>query len=335
MKSFKPTEFGYISSEIDLGSLHLGKQKLFPDVSNPGNSEVIINIKFLSKEKINKKINPLFHERPIECYFDFGGKVYYRNMNALSNIEGGEVYYKGKLPNSFLSVEISRGRNGFEATVEVTKSYLFENRSRFTDNEPFEDFIDNLFITLSILQNKAVMHAASVKIGNETLLLIGYPNTGKTTTSSSLYSNTSNIDYIAEDMCFVDPEDLTVYSCPYTSAKHKSTLHTHKPVTRVIGLKKSGEENGIEERNTEECFRFVHRMNLYEYNWDQNIILRHLFMGEGVFNQSDISTTYVNQLKELSRKVNFAVLGGNNVHEWTPLLKNFLGISEDKDSKQV
>lgn len=322
-KKIKITDYGFISTELPLKRLQIGDPEL-AKTNSIKNYEIIINIKNLPKETIKKRVSPLFNN-PKTGYFFHNKKLYYRNCNLASDVNGGEVYYKGKIPNSYLCLKINKKKSSIIATLEITKTYAWESNSRFTENQSLEKLISNLFIVLSILRDKIPMHSAAIRFNDQGFLFMGYPNTGKTTTSFSLYNNINrDSDYICEDICFIDFNDLTIFSCPYTSGKHKSTLSLFKPLTYIIGLTKKNKNNEINKKDTKDCFRFIHKMNLYEFNWDQNIIIKHLLMGDSFYNQSSVMNRYMHGLKKISEKTNFYLLSGNNAKEWTSVIQKHI-----------
>jgi len=242
-------------------------------------------------------------------YFQLKNELYYRNCNIVSNTQGYHVIYKGILPFSYLEVELIFNEDKYIANIKVSQNYLIESRSRLTKNSSFEEFINNLFIVLSILKNKIPLHAAGCFVSKDSediILFMGYPNTGKTTTSYKL-SEKLNSDYFSEDITFLDVKTNRLYSCPNTSNnfkidKFEGNLKFFVPLKRI-------------DSNIKSLFNFIHTMNLYEFFWNQDLVIRHLFSNLNGFNLSEIEMNYINGLKYMVQNIEVIEIS-SNTEKW-------------------
>ena len=305
MEKSNITSFGVINCEekllkrLQIGDIRLGRKIPIKKL------EVEININIS-----NKDYNRYFQTEETG-YFELDNKLFYRNCNIVSNTDGYYVIYKGILPNSFLEVTLNN-QEKFIADINVSKNYLIESRSRFTKNASFEEFVNNLFIVMSILRGKIPLHSAGCFLSqnsDEVILFMGYPNTGKTTTSYNL-SKKLNSEYLSEDIVFLDMENKEVYSCPNTSnnfdiKKFEGKLKYFVPLKR----KKDKSEKSL--------FNFIHTMNLYEFFWNQDLIIRHLFSSIGEnFNLSDIEMKYIEDLEKMASFVEVIDISNVSREEW-------------------
>jgi len=297
------------------------------------------------RAEINLSINKLENYELIRSlfrgeetgYFKLGNSFYYRNCNAISNVEGGEAFYRGKLPNSFLWCQITMGRE-IDINIQVTKNYLWESRSRLTKNSAFEDLLNNLIIVASILTRKIPMHAAAITLdsaGTTAALFMGLPNTGKTTTSQAVCSQLNSI-YLAEDICFVDAANSKIYPCATGTVPRT----TNAVVGHIFCLRRQEGPSVLSAINeADEGVAFVNNMNLYEFSWDHDVVIRSLLghvrhqaarhqESTNILSQFNVQSTYKSGIATICQRALAVDVCGESPVLWADMIFRFIKSSE-------
>src|ERR1700733_9853897 len=82
------------------------------------------------------------------------------------------------------------------------------------------------------------MHAAAIDVatvtGQQSLLFMGLPNTGKTSTSVAVRALLAG-NYLSEDICFVRSDTLSVFGGPFTLDETKIQNYKELRATKYVG----------------------------------------------------------------------------------------------------
>jgi len=274
-----------------------------------------------------KKINNLFKGSETE-YLKNDNKVYYRNCNTVAATKGKEIYYKGKLFNSYLAITWYEKKGKIKVNVHATKQYLIESRSRLTRSSTFDTLLNYLIMHFATYLGYIAFHASAINVKyDKSIVFMGLPNTGKTTTSVSLAKRLSS-QLIAEDIVFINKETLRVYSCPFTlnpksTERFRSDTYIGNKVGALIILNRSEKNSYLSILNNDELFENVSNMNYFEFSWLHDSLIRHMFF-QGEANLKLISEKYYIGQKEICDNVNGIELGGKNPALWAELIENYL-----------
>lgn len=275
---------------------------------------------------------------PETGYFERDGNYYYRNCNVANATVHPEVFYKGRLPNSFLCVRLSDG-DRLTVTIETTRNFVRESRSRFTRIASLDQTVNHILLAASVLRGYMPMHAAAFEAGGQggrrSVLFMGLPNTGKTNTSVAV-SKLLKGDYLAEDICFIRPDTLGVFGGPFTLDETKlqnyDALRARKyvgaPATVIVMLERRPTANDAERipAGDPRIENFLIEMNRYEFEWNHDLVLRHLMLGgsESGFNIANITRLYFEGLKRVAERLSAIKISGNDPSGWAPLLARAL-----------
>lgn len=144
-----------------------------------------------------------------------------RSVEKGIQLEGDSIVYKkslGLLGDLKCKIDID------EATSRVTVNKRYHQLGRASiDTVPSVGKLLEDVISMQLLMNDyTLLHCGGVQRGDETFVLIGLANTGKTTTTLRLVINEPGMKYVAEDIAITDGD--TLYSCPYALSAIDSPL---------------------------------------------------------------------------------------------------------------
>jgi len=325
---FFPTSFCMITlNDIKIKHLQVGNIDYQYDVFNkPVKEDISL---FLEVDRVIdiKRIRTLYQGSETE-YLTNNQKVYYRNCNTIVSTQGKELFYKGTLRNSYLHIIWEEQQGKIMVNVHATKQYLFESRSRLTRNSKFDTLLNYLIMHFSTELGYIAFHAAAVNYKNdESIVFMGLPNTGKTTTSVSLATKNKN-ELIAEDIIFINKDTMKVYSCPFTmnpksTERFKADTYKGNKVGSIVVLSRSDEDSYIRNLSTEELTRNVINMNYFEFSWLHDILIRHMFF-TGNANLKIVSEKYNMGQNLICSSAKGLELGGKTPELWTNLLETHL-----------
>ncbi|HUB98156.1 MAG TPA: hypothetical protein VL993_19690, partial [Stellaceae bacterium] len=147
------------------------------------------------------------YDSPETGYLTRRGRFYYRNCNVANDMDRPDVFYRGGLPNARLRIRLETVEP-LRFTVETTPNFVRESRSRLSRIARIDDLISNLALIAAIHRGYVPMHAAAIELGEDpcrrSVLFMGLPNTGKTSTSLAVSRGLAG-RYLAEDIAFVRP----------------------------------------------------------------------------------------------------------------------------------
>lgn len=328
MKQFYPTAFCKINySDVNLGHLQIG---------NPSFHYSLTRSKMIESPSIEINVNTDIDRKKIAAifsghetgYIDYVGDSYYRNCNVVSNFEKRSVLYNGKLPNSVLDISWEMKNQRILVNISVTKNYLFESRSRLTSNPPFESLLSGLIYQFAVYLGFVPFHAAAVydEIKASSILFMGLPNTGKTTTATH-FTNLNNLLMISEDIVFVDVKTMEVISAPFTfNPKNSDRFHAKQDfgynLDTIIMLSSAKSPSSCNALSHEKLKEKIFDMNFYEFFWLDNLILRHLFCLDEEVSLGNISNLYIRHMEKIASKVKGLSLRGNDKENWAALLSS-------------
>lgn len=328
----------FIVDGVDLHGMQIANPKLLYDIADA--SSVVPRLTFDIRRIASGGSWKKYFDSPEVGYFERDGKSLYRNCNIICNLRSPEIFYRGRvLPNSYMRIAVNFADDKMRVDVEVTANYLRESRSRFTRNLPFDETINNVALVASIRLGYLPLHAAAINIprpgGLESVAFMGYPNTGKTTTSVGSRKLLRG-EYLAEDICFYSPNDRVLLSGPFTLDEIKiqdySVLRSERffggRLSTIVMLSRAdaGQENSLRRVTPEELERFVVEMNRYEFEWNHDSLIRGLFIGgqEIDFDNCSISRAYAGMMHQLSQRAEGVELRGCRPEGWADELACFL-----------
>lgn len=339
MREFYTNGFTKFSVDgLELRGMQIANPKLLYDIPDETmiSPSLVFNIRRIQKPSEWQG----FFDSPEVGYFERGGRSLYRNCNIICNLKTPEIFYKGRLlPNSYLRITVDVS-DKLQVDVEVTANYLRESRSRFTRNLPFDETINNLALVAAIrlgylpLHTAAILATCSGKV-SETVAFMGYPNTGKTTTSVGTRKEMDG-EYLAEDIGFYNSKTNLFLSAPFTLDEIKiqdySVLRSERyfggPLSTIVMLRRSeeGTSNSLRDLAPKELERFIVEMNRYEFEWSHDSLIRGLFIGgEQVnFDNASISQSYAEMMLHLSQCAQGIELRGGRPQLWAQELKDYL-----------
>lgn len=319
---------------VKLRGMQIANPKLLYQIDDVDCIEpkLIFNIKRMaSKPDWNE-----YYKTPQVGYFERDGKSLYRDVNIISNTNNPEVFYKGRIfPNAFLHVAVSVGEV-ITVNIEVSDNYLRESRSRISRRLTFDESINNIALACSIRLGILPLHAAAIGISSDdgvkkSAIFMGYPNTGKTTTSVGT-RKAVNGKYLSEDICFYRVADKNLLSGPFTLDEVKIQDYTELKsegffggeLASIIMLKRNlhAKENRIREMLAEELEYCLVQMNHYEFEWNHDLIVRGLFVGgkDHSFDFWSTSRAYAGMMHQLSQDVKGLELEGGQPEGWAEIL---------------
>lgn len=283
-------------------------------------------------------IRSLYHS-PATGYLERDDGLYYRNCHIINDMDWPEVFYRGRLPGSYLRIRFE-SFDPFRVDVQFTQSYLRQSRSRLMRIGSLDETINHLLLVLSIFRGYMPMHAAAIEVGRPedrfSVLFMGFPNTGKTNASVAARKALSG-EYLAEDICFVRPDTLAVLGGPFTLDETKiqnyAELRADKfigaPLKQLVFLQRKREPEALRSLppGDHTVADFMLGMNRYEFEWNHDVLVCHLLIGgasHGISNTAALRL-YMEGLQTIGKKTEAIELTGMNPARWTELLVNHLG----------
>ena len=267
-------------------------------------------------------------------YFQKNNNFYYRNCNVANDLNWPDVFYRGRLPGSLLRVRVKTFQP-LEIDVQVTANYLRESRSRLSRIPSIDESINNILLVGAIRCGFLPMHAAAIEVelgGRRcSLLFMGLPNTGKTQLSVATRRALSG-DYLAEDICFARADASAIFGGPYTLDENKiqsydelrATKYIGAPIRAIVMLQRTVDQERLQSlaAGSPEVADFISNMNRYEFEWNHDLIVRHLLIGGTKHGMSSthISRCYEQGIQQLGTKVSGYKLSGLDPRKWTSLL---------------
>jgi hypothetical protein len=325
---FFPTSFCRITlNDINIKHLQVGNIGYQYEVFNKPVTDGISL--FLEVDRVIdiKRIRTLYQGSETE-YLTNNQKVYYRNCNVIVSTQGKELFYKGKLWNSYLHITWEEQQGKIKVNVHATKQYLSESRVRLTSNSSFDTLLNYLIMHFSTELGYIAFHAAAINYNShDSIVFMGLPNTGKTTTSVSLATKNKS-ELIAEDIIFINKDTMKVYSCPFTmnpktTERFKADTYKGNKVGSIVILSRSDEDSYIRNLSKEELTRNVINMNYFEFSWLHDNLIRHMFF-TGKASLKSVSEKYNMGQSLICSTVKGLQLGGKTPELWIDLLENHI-----------
>ncbi len=292
--------------------------------------EIDIDVRVMPKLPLACEI----YDSPMTGYFEKRGQFYYRNCNTANAMETPEVFYKGRLPNSFLHIHMEVG-DRVRLQFSTTRNFVREGRSRLTRISSIDLAVNNIALALSVFRGYLPFHGAALEAGppgrRYSLIFMGLPNTGKTNTSVAA-TKALGADYLAEYICFVEPKTLSVFSGPYTLDETKiqnydelrSAKYRAAPLAAVVMLERTRMPSAasILSPGDQQIADFILGMNRYKFEWNHDIFVRHLMIGGASlgFSIPQITRAYLDGLAGIANRVPVIRLSGLDPRPWSDLL---------------
>jgi len=319
-----------------LGEMQVANPRLSYAVDDVADAvpEIDIRVSVTRDQSLAREI----FRSPMTGYFEKGGTFYYRNCNIANAVSTPQVFYKGRLPNSFVSMQIE-SFDPIRIMIRPTRSFIYESRSRLTRISSIDTAVNNILLACSVHRGYLPFHSAAVEVSikstRHSLLFMGLPNTGKTSTSVALRKLLGG-DYLAEDICFVQPESLAVFGGPFTLDETKiqnyDELRAVKfrgaPLGAIVMLQRTLEPNiaNIIAPGDPLVEDFLIDMNRYEFEWNHDSFVRHLMLGGASqgFTIAAITKSYLDGLRQVAQRVPVIRLAGFDPTPWAHMLSKKL-----------
>jgi hypothetical protein len=270
---------------------------------------------------------------PETGYFQRRGRSYYRNCNVANDMDWPDVVYRGRLPNARLRIRMET-LEPLRISAQVTPNYLRESRSRLSRIPAIDETINNLLLIAAIVRGYIPMHAAAVELGDGrdrgSVLFMGLPNTGKTSTSAAVSRMLAG-RYLAEDIVFVRPDSGVVFGGPYTLDEQKAQDYAELRAARFVGapaatlvMLRRGPGPAQAARlakGSAAVGDFILEMNRYEFEWNHDLILRHLLIGgtRHGLSSGDVLHRYLDGMRRIAERIDSIELCGEDPREWPGL----------------
>jgi hypothetical protein len=272
-------------------------------------------------------------DSPETGYVKHQGRFFYRNCNVANDMDWPEVIYRGRLPHARLRIRVET-LDPLRIVAQATANYARESRSRLTRIPTLDETISNLALVAAIMRGYIPMHAAAVELGEKaarrSVLFMGLPNTGKTGTSAALCRQLGG-RYLAEDIAFVRPDTRAVFGGPYTLDEQKAQDYAElraaqfagAPVSTLVMLRRSpGAATATPiARGSPALADFIVEMNRYEFEWNHDLILRHLLLGGAAqgWSSGAVLERYRNGMRLIAGGIDGVELRGEDPREWPAL----------------
>jgi hypothetical protein len=273
------------------------------------------------------------YDSPETGYLARRGRFYYRNCNVANDMDWPDVFYRGRLPNSRLRIRVET-LEPLRIAVEATANYVRESRSRLTRIPSIDESVGNLALIAAIQRGYVPMHAAAIEIGTgsdrRSILFMGLPNTGKTSTSLAAAKGLDG-RYLAEDISFVRADGLAVYGGPYTLDEQKlqdqaalrAAQFAGAPLSTLVMLRRRpGPARATRlAAGSSATGDFIAAMNRYEFEWNHDLILRHLLLGGEASGFSSVGVMHRNLegMQRIGTSIDAIDLVGEDPREWPRL----------------
>ncbi len=317
---------------VSLGEMQVANPRLTYslDDRNSARAEIDIRVSVVRDQPLAREV----FQSPMTGYFEKRGAFYYRNCNIANAVDKPEVFYKGRLPNSFLAMQID-SFDPVHVVIRATKPFIYESRSRLTRISSIDNAVNNIALACSVHRGYLPFHGAAVEVPmngeRRSLLFMGLPNTGKTSTSVALRKIT-NGEYLAEDICFVQEGSLKVLGGPFTLDETKlqnydelrAVKYRGAPLGAIIMLQRTfgPSSSGLIAPGDPVVEDFLIDMNRYEFEWNHDNFVRHLMLGGASqgFSISAITKRYFAGLRRVAEQVPVIRLSGEDPTRWADLL---------------
>jgi hypothetical protein len=323
---------GVLLGEMQIANPRLTYQLSDADRVRP---EIDIVVRVVSDQALVREV----FSSPETGYFEKHGRFYYRNCNMANAMSTPDVFYKGRLPNSFLHIHMEVG-DSVRIAFSTTRNFVREGRSRLTRIASIDQAVNDVALAVSVFRGYLPFHGAAIEAGppdrRYSLIFMGLPNTGKTSTSVAA-GKALGADYLAEDICFVAPESLSVFSGPYTLDETKmqnydalrSTKYRAAPLAAIVMLERTAEPETVSviPAGDPKVRDFILGMNRYEFEWNHDIFVRHLMIGgeSAGFSIPKITRGYFAGLERIADRVPAIRLSGQDPLPWSEMLVAQLG----------
>ncbi|MDB2449693.1 hypothetical protein N9W97_02960 [Pseudomonadales bacterium] len=325
--NFYPTSFCKITlNNIHLNHLQVGNIGYQYDIRNKPVQDDILLFLNVDEEVDIKRVSTLYKGSETD-YLTDNQQIYYRNCNTIVSTQGKELFYKGRLFHSYLHLTWKENAGKIYIQIHVTKQYLFESRSRLTKNSAFDTLLNYLIMHFATELGFIAFHGAAVNSeSDESIVFMGLPNTGKTTTSVS-FATKNKTQLVAEDIIFINKDTMKVYSCPFTlnpksTERFKADSYIGDKVGSIVILTRSEVESYVRGIGHSELSKNVLNMNFFEFSWLHDGLIRHLFFTGGA-SLREVSEKYAVGQKSICSKVNGIELGGKDPVKWVNLLEDY------------
>jgi len=273
------------------------------------------------------------YDSPETGYLTRRGRFYYRNCNVANDMDRPDVFYRGGLPNARLRIRLETVEP-LRFTVETTPNFVRESRSRLSRIARIDDLISNLALIAAIHRGYVPMHAAAIELGEDpcrrSVLFMGLPNTGKTSTSLAVSRGLAG-RYLAEDIAFVRPDGLAVFGAPYTLDEQKlqdqaalrAAQFSGGALASLVMLHRKPGPARIERlpRGSAAIGAFILAMNRHEFEWNHDLILRHLLVGgaNNGLTSDTVLERYLDGMRRIAAAIDAIVLSGEDPGQWPHL----------------
>lgn len=315
-----------------LGEMQIANPRLTYPLSDLAQArpEIDITVRVVGDQPLAREV----FNSPETGYFEKRGSFYYRNCNTANAMTTPDVFYKGRLPNSFLHIHMEVGES-IGLLFSTTRNFIREGRSRLTRIASIDQAVNDIALAVSVFRGYLPFHGAAIEAGppgrRYSLIFMGLPNTGKTSTSVAA-CKTLKADYLAEDICFVAPDALSVFAGPYTLDETKiqnydelrGTKYRAAPLAAVVMLERTTDSAAVSTLSPGDpkIRDFILGMNRYEFEWNHNIFVRHLMIGGASvgFSIPDTTRGYFDGLERIADRVPAIRLSGVDPRPWSEML---------------
>jgi hypothetical protein len=316
---------------IALGEMQIGNPSGVYPISDEGSM----------RPEIELRVERLQGEAPIEAiyaapetgYVEAGGRFFYRNCNVGNDLGWPEVCYRGTLPNARLRIRLET-LEPLRIVAQVTPNYVRESRSRLSRIASIDETLSNLLLIAAIARGYIPLHAAAVELGTagarRSVLFMGLPNTGKTSTSLAV-SRAFAGRYLAEDIAFVRLADGAVFGGPFTLDEQKAQNQAELRAAQFVGAAAAtlvmlrrcpgpAQARPVA-TGAAEIADFILAMNRYEFEWNHDLVLRHLLLGGAGMGlaSGDLLQRYLDGMRRIAAGIDGVELTGEDPRDWPGL----------------
>ncbi|MGE5538258.1 MAG: hypothetical protein ACM30I_06555 [Gemmatimonas sp.] len=317
---------------VRLGEMQVANPRLTYPLADAASviPEIDIAVRLVAEQPFARSV----FDSPETGYFERGGGFYYRNCNFANAMHEPDVFYMGRLPNSFGRVRIECFEP-LRIVFTVTKTFVWESRSRLTRFSSIDEAVNNVALAAAVLRGYLPFHGAAIEAGPAdrrfSLIFMGLPNTGKTSTSVATRKALGG-DYLAEDICFVRADTLDVLAGPYTLDETKiqnydelrAAKYRGAKLAAIVMLDRSDAPSSLSTVAAGDASLrdFILGMNRYEFEWNHDMFVRHLMIGgeRGGFTIPAITNAYFGGLARVADRTPAIRLSGVDPTQWAGLL---------------
>ena len=301
--------------DVTLGEMQIGNPRGVYAIADADSMrpEIELSVEGLRDDGL---VGEIF-DSPESGYLARRGRFYYRNCNVANDMDWPDAFYRGRLPNARLRIRLET-LEPLRISAQATPNYLRESRSRLTRIPSIDETINNLLLIAAVARGYIPMHAAGVELGDGparcSVLFMGLPNTGKTSTSAAVRRLLAG-RYLAEDIVFVRADDGAVFGGPYTLDEQKAQDYAElraeqfvgAPAATLVMLRRSRgpAEAARIARGSSAIADFILEMNRYEFEWNHDLILRHLLIGgtRHGWSPGDVLHRYLDGMRRIAQEL--------------------------------